>query len=111
MQKCEECIHNEVCTDFMKNGLFPNCFKCEPVHKRLSKKDCDCKFFQSEKHGNWLRTSEVKGIDWYKCSLCGNIQHQQSEINFSTGKRECFFSEYCSKCGAKMDRGDKNAIG
>lgn len=51
-------------------------------------------------HGRWIHDGcRVEGgIDWCHCSECGKSD------NF------CARTNYCPKCGAKMDGGDSNAL-
>ena len=51
-------------------------------------------------HGRWIHDGcRVKGgIDWCHCSECGKSD------NF------CARTNYCPKCGAKMDGGDGDAV-
>lgn len=51
-------------------------------------------------HGRWIHDGcRVEGgIDWCHCSECGKSD------NF------CARTNYCPKCGAKMDGGDSDAV-
>ena len=50
MTKCENCINDTLCSEFMKNGLFPNSRieTSEPIHKRTAKCACNCKYFRDK---------------------------------------------------------------
>jgi formate dehydrogenase maturation protein FdhE len=42
------------------------------------------------KQGYWIKTDELAGIEFLKCSVCGNTHPR-------------IRTEYCCDCGAKMD--------
>jgi hypothetical protein len=42
------------------------------------------------KHGYWIKTDELAGIEFLKCSVCGKAHPRVR-------------TEYCCDCGAKMD--------
>ena len=42
------------------------------------------------KHGHWIKTDELVGIEFLKCSVCGETHPR-------------IRTEYCCDCGAKMD--------
>lgn len=48
------------------------------------------------KHGYWIKTDELAGIEFLKCSVCGKT-HPRAR------------TEYCCDCGAKMKGGADNA--
>lgn len=50
MTRCENCINDDLCSEFMKNGLFPNSRieTSEPIHKRTAKCACNCKYFRDK---------------------------------------------------------------
>jgi hypothetical protein len=42
------------------------------------------------KHGHWIKTDELVGIEFLKCSVCGETHPRMR-------------TKYCCDCGAKMD--------
>lgn len=101
MQECENCIHNNVCEEFTKIGLFPNCKVSALVQKRVAGKDCDCEYFREEMYGKWLK-AECKSPNGYICNKCGKISHQKI-TGWDSGKIEIFFLKFCPNCGIRMD--------
>lgn len=57
---------------------------------------------QEVRHGKWLYEDSDIGWTDYKCSDCGNI--------ISTVAQDEDLYSYCPYCGAKMDRGEQNAL-
>ena len=54
------------------------------------------------RRGHWvIYYKNVFGYG-YKCSLCGNLADEDNK------GYHAILTNYCSKCGAKMDRGEKN---
>lgn len=101
MQKsCEECIHIRVCSDTVTTAD-----DCEDY---VDKDDVT-----PVRHGHWilLRESEITGfnsefagrdpIGGYQCSNC------KEEAIFDCND-EFVLSNYCPKCGAKMDEDEKH---
>lgn len=52
-------------------------------------------------HGQFIHIGPrfAHGVDWWKCSICGNLV-SGVEAQFS----------YCSRCGAKMNGSDNDAV-
>ena len=101
MQDCKECVHNEVCTEFSKTGLFPNCKASSLIQKRVTDKGCDCEHFRKEIYGKWLET-DCKCFDCFVCNKCGKISHQKI-TGWDSGKIKIVFSKFCPNCGTRMD--------
>jgi hypothetical protein len=88
MASCKDCVHYELCFDYthLKHGknLLPD-----------NREDI-CEHFKNKadvvevKHGYWIKTDELAGIEFLKCSVCGKAHPRVR-------------TEYCCDCGAKMD--------
>lgn len=100
MQDCKECIHNRVCAEFSRIGLFPNCKASSIIQKRVIDKDCDCEHFRKEIYGKWISYSS-KWLDCFMCNKCG--------VPCPTEKTDkgCkdVLSKFCPKCGVRMING------
>ena len=97
MAFCENCIHYEVCeTDY--NMMSEEVLTFFPHNE-------DCKLFKPTadvvevKHGEWIVNPAYKYGGDYMCSICGN------DADESTFGSYDILTNYCSKCGAKMDGG------
>ena len=87
MEKCIECIHHNICSDWARecyNG--DTCFPYE-AEKNL------CVWYEPVRHGEWLH----KNGEMY-CSVCGG-EALVDEVYYQ--------SPYCPECGTKMDGGNK----
>lgn len=83
---CEDCMikyHGECshpasrCIEYRKINQIPT-IEAEPV-----------------KHGRWIPTDRLGGMDWYCCNAC-------SQYNAT------YRSPFCPNCGARMDGGADN---
>ncbi len=101
MQECGDCIHNKVCTEFAKIGLFPNCKASTLIQKRVAGKECNCEYFRKEMYGKWLK-AECKCPECFICNKCGEVSPQKI-TGIDNGKIEIVFSKFCPNCGTRMD--------
>ena len=87
-EKCEKCIHNDVCYSVRE------CLNYIPDFK------CDC-FEEKRPHGEWLNKNiEFGGICWATCSVCKKISDGEGRDN-GFG-HDYFYPNFCPNCGADM---------
>lgn len=104
MQDCKECVHNRVCTEFSRTGLFLTCKVSSLIQKCVENKDCDCEHFRKEIYGKWIKAN-CKCLDCFSCDKCGETSHQKM-TGWDSGKLEIVFSKFCPNCGIRMDGAD-----
>lgn len=91
MEKCIECIHHNICSDWARecyNG--DTCFPYE-AEKNL------CVWYEPVKHGEWIPIVNYfhgKPDGRYYCSECKRVVDK--------------YENYCPACGVKMNGGKSN---
>ena len=106
MNKCDKCIHQDVCekrTCAICDGGGFTCDECEIYNcydGRASVKNCsdfiDRDNVQEVKHSHWVCRTHCAADEFaYRCALCGNSGSEYG------------LDKYCNNCGARMD-GDNN---
>ena len=101
MSICKDCIHFDACVAFLYSN-YDSCTKEEGIINHAN--NPACKVFKNKpdvvevRHGEW-------GFDGlgYTCSECG-------EYALAIKTRMQVRSDYCPRCGAKMD-GERNENG
>jgi hypothetical protein len=105
MSKCNNCLSKNVCR-WYENGTGKNLccaddFPCPEQKDKDSfiKLPCDV---VEVKHGYWYFVE----YEFFSCSECGNSYYNgcYSALEAESRLREGLCNNYCSHCGAKMDK-------